>query len=133
MGSRIVPPATAFVASRGQKRPRREEKDHLAFIRTLPCLVKAPACDGDIQAHHIRYTDLRYGKRDLGRERADDWWTVPLCRFHHDLLHRVGDEQAFWRKVACNPCIYAMAFYINSGDDELCREIIARSDGSVQS
>lgn len=122
--AKFVPPETAFVASR-QKHPRQENKKHLAFIRGLPCLVTAPACVGAVQAHHIRYADLRYGKRDLGRERADDWWTVPLCLFHHDLLHR-GGEKDFWRKVGINPLPVAMALYIHSGDDVIAREIISR-------
>jgi hypothetical protein len=28
--------------------------------------------------------------------KVSDEFTVPLCTTHHDQLHRIGDERAFW-------------------------------------
>ena len=125
MGHRIKPSDTAFVASQGQRRERVDDKRHLEFIRSLPCVIQVKMCFGDTQAHHIRYADLRYGKRDLGRERADDWHTVPLCLFHHDLLHSSG-EKNFWRKFKINPIPLAMALYLYSGEEKLALEMLKR-------
>lgn len=125
MAHRFLPVETAFVASRGQKRPKRDTPDHLAFVRTLPCIVDNDRCFGDTQAHHVRYTDLRFGKRDLGRERPDDCWTVPVCLYHHDIVHAAG-EPKFWRKIGVNPLIVALALFVNSGDVDIAMEVLRR-------
>ena len=30
--------------------------------------------------------------------KVSDEFTVPLCNTHHDQLHRIGDERAFWAR-----------------------------------
>ena len=125
MGHRIKPSDTAFVASQGQRRERVSDEAHLAFIRSLPCVCKTQTCFEPVQAHHIRYADLRYGKRDLGRERADDWHVVPLCLYHHGFLHRAG-EKNFWNGHKIDPIPLAMALYLYSGETKLAEEMLRR-------
>lgn len=76
-----------------QRQPRIEDPGHLAFVRTLPCLICGkPGSD----PAHIRSAAPAYGKRHTGMaEKPDDCWVLPLCRFHHDEQHR-GTELAFW-------------------------------------
>lgn len=122
-GFRILREPSAFsnAPSKGQKRPRREDGKHLAWIRTLPCLVtgKRP-----VEAAHIRYADPVYGKRDVGKqEKPDDRWVVPLHPDMHREQHS-GSEKAFWLKHGIDPCRAALALYAITGDDDQAQIIL---------
>jgi hypothetical protein len=76
--------------------PRRyRNRDHLRFVTQQPCLLcgRKPA-----DAHHIRFVQ----PRALGRKASDEF-AVPLCRSHHRAVHRVGDEQAWWKQAGIDP------------------------------
>jgi hypothetical protein len=78
--------------------PRRyRDRAHLRFVSAQPCLIcgKRPS-----DAHHVRFAQ----PRAIGR-RVSDEFTVPLCRSHHRVLHRYGDEAAWWK----TNCIDAIA------------------------
>ena len=66
------------------KTVRKRNKAHLAFVAAQPCIVcgRSP-CD----AHHLKFIQ----PRSLGRKVSDEF-TVPLCRDHHQRLHRHGNE-----------------------------------------
>ena len=74
---------------------RRRDKAHLAFVAAQPCLIclRAP-CD----AHHLKFAQ----PRSLGRKVSDEF-TVPLCRDHHQELHRHGNELAWWANAQVAP------------------------------
>jgi hypothetical protein len=86
------------VPSRRQVVPRTRrlrDKRHLEFVMTQPCL----ACGRHpCEAHHLRFAQ----PRALGRKVSDEF-TVPLCRIHHDEIHRRGDEVAWWRSINIDP------------------------------
>jgi hypothetical protein len=120
---RIVRPDTAFsVASTKQKRPRVEDKQHLAFIRTLRCCIcGAPGPD----PAHIRSASAIHGKRETGgAEKASDKWTVPLCRLHHDEQHDAGNELLWWASKGIDPFGLALALHHATGDDEIADGIL---------
>lgn len=75
--------------------PRRRSKAHLAFVREHPCLVcrQTPS-----DAHHLKFAQ----PRALGRKVSDEF-TVPLCRSHHQALHRHGNERAWWIDMQISP------------------------------
>jgi hypothetical protein len=75
--------------------PRKRSKAHLALVRGQPCLVcqKAPS-----DAHHLKFAQ----SRALGRKVSDEF-TVPLCRLHHQALHRHGNERAWWLNMQISP------------------------------
>ena len=75
--------------------PRHRSKEHLAFVRGQGCAVcqKTPT-----DAHHLKFAQ----PRTLGRKVSDEF-TVPLCRSHHQSLHRTGDERAWWANLQITP------------------------------
>lgn len=85
------PPGFAF-----PKEPvRNRSKAHLSFVRGQPCLIckQAPS-----DPHHLKFAQ----PRALGRKVSDEF-TVPLCRRHHQDLHRHGNEKAWWKNLQIAP------------------------------
>ena len=106
-----------------QRRPRIQSLGHLAFIRTLACIV----CGHDlgVDAAHIRYGDPRASKPNPGLgQKPSDLWTVPLCRACHTKQHSMN-ERAYWESVGIDPVFYALALWAFSGDYQTCCEIVA--------
>jgi hypothetical protein len=77
------------------KERRVRNKLHLRFVASKPCLVcgRQPS-----HAHHVRYAQAR----GLGIKVSDEY-AVPLCSVHHDELHRVGNEKAWWSNHGIDP------------------------------
>ncbi|MCP2218504.1 MULTISPECIES: ERF family protein [Bradyrhizobium] len=83
--------------------PRKRSKAHLLFVRGQPCLVcKQTPTD----AHHLKFAQ----PRALGRKVSDEF-TVPLCRAHHQDLHRYGNEKAWWANLQIAPLPLAKEFW----------------------
>src|SRR5713101_3297288 len=81
----------------------RRTKAHLAFVASQPCLVcQRVPCD----AHHLRFAE----PRALGRKVSDEF-TVPLCREHHQRLHRHGNEMAWWVNLRIDALKHAREFW----------------------
>jgi hypothetical protein len=77
------------------KPTRHRNKAHLAFVGAQPCLIcQRSPCD----AHHLKFAQ----PRSLGRKVSDEF-TVPLCRDHHNELHRHGNEMAWWANLQIAP------------------------------
>ncbi|MHC2463503.1 ERF family protein [Bradyrhizobium embrapense] len=91
-----VLPIDATVNLAFPKEPvRKRSKAHLLFVREQPCLVcRQSPCD----AHHLKFAQ----SRALGRKVSDEF-TVPLCRAHHQELHRHGNERAWWANLKIEP------------------------------
>jgi hypothetical protein len=49
----------------------------------------------------------------LGRKVSDEF-TVPLCREHHNDLHRHGNEKAWWGNLGLAPMDIATEFWAAS-------------------
>jgi hypothetical protein len=76
--------------------PRRfRNKAHLRYVAQRPCLLcgRRPS-----DPHHLRFAQ----PRALGRKASDEF-VVPLCRIHHRLVHRVGNEAAWWQEAGIDP------------------------------
>jgi hypothetical protein len=82
---------------------RLRDKDHLKFVSQQPCLLcgRAPA-----DPHHLSFAQ----PRALGRKVSDEF-TVPVCRLHHNELHRYGDEVSWWAGVHVDPVPIALALW----------------------
>ena len=92
-----------------QRRPRKSDKDHLAFVAARPCLI----CGTNfVDAHHIKMADARICKpqsSNIGMK-ADDRYTLPLCRTHHEQLHRMANASSGAATIRCLParaCLYS--------------------------
>jgi ERF superfamily len=82
-----------------QKTVLKRDKAHLTFVASQPCLVcQRTPCD----AHHLKFAQ----RRSLGRKVSDEF-TVPLCRDHHQELHRHGNETAWWANIQIAPLAVA--------------------------
>ena len=113
--------------AKSKARKKREDKEHLAFVKMLPCCVcKRPAPS---DAHHILYAPypvLNYfGFRFLRGTalKAPDMLVVPLCKEHHqtgkDAVHIIGSEGHFgnfWQ--------LALDLYQNKGCDTVCYNLV---------
>jgi hypothetical protein len=85
---------------------RKRNKAHLLFVAAQPCLIcQRLPCD----AHHLRFAQ----PRSLGRKVSDEY-TVPLCRNHHDELHRHGNEIAWWANAQIAPLEAAQSLWATS-------------------
>ena len=133
MAIKIVRPATAFSnapVGKQKKRSREHDKVHLAWIRTLPCVITG---NRPVDPAHIRYADPIYGKRETGKaEKPDDRWTVPLSRKKHDEQHS-GNERLFWARYGLDPLRIALALHACSGDDDQAMVIIREAHRTVAS
>ncbi|MET4481426.1 ERF family protein [Bradyrhizobium sp. F1.13.3] len=95
--------------------PRKRSKVHLAFVRSQACLncKKHP-----VDAHHLKFAQAQ----TLGRKVSDEF-TVPLCRSHHQALHRHGNERSWWSNMQIEPLRVAKELWtaspINLGISEM--------------
>ena len=82
---------------------RLRDKAHLEAIAHRPCLVcgRSPA-----DPHHLRFAQ----PNALGRKSSDEF-VVPLCRLHHDEVHKRGDERAWWRSLGVDPVPIALELW----------------------
>ncbi len=88
-------PETATRVAPLRKESRQRHKRHLAFVASQPCLVcqQTPS-----DAHH-----LKFAQRSALSCKVSDEFTVPLCRNHHEELHRQGDERSYWSNLKLSP------------------------------
>ncbi len=81
---------------------RIKDEKYLRAIRKVPCLV----CGRWSQAHHLMHAEpSAMGKR------SGDNWAVPLCAYHHEALHKFGDEAAWWAVHGIDPIEWARRSY----------------------
>lgn len=95
---------------------------HLAFIRELPSLVPG---SGPVEAAHVRYGELRYGKEITGMgQKPGDNWTVPLAHDVHMDQHASGERQ-WWLDHGIDPILVASLLWSHSGDHSAAERVIS--------
>lgn len=107
------------------KRPRQHDEKHLAFIRSLPCVV----CKNNIEteAAHIRMMDPTVAKPMTGiGQKPHDKYTLPLCGKCHREQHAVRENQ-FWERAGIDPVKLALELYSESGDFERGEQVVNAS------
>ncbi|MEN6535677.1 MAG: hypothetical protein ABFD89_18580 [Bryobacteraceae bacterium] len=120
---RILRPRSAFsLTSSLRKHPRIPNRNHLAFIRKLPCVVCGTR--RGVEAAHVKMGNPLYGKSHPGgASKSDDAFTVPLCGAHHDEQHAMS-ESDFWMALAIDPLALALALFHSTGDEERAEQVI---------
>jgi hypothetical protein len=118
----MTPPRISRIVLKGNRRPdQRRARNHLAFIRRLPCIVcgSRPA-----QAAHVRAgTDGGAGMK------PSDKFTVPLC--HDDHMRQHGGELSFWAALGIDPVDQANRLWTVSGDTEAGERIVFRAHQAI--
>jgi hypothetical protein len=85
---------------------RRRSKAHLMHVSSQPCLVcQRLPCD----AHHLKFAQ----PSAMGRKVSDEF-TVPLCRDHHNDLHRSRNERSWWLDLKLTPIKIAHELWLSS-------------------
>lgn len=128
MAQRVVRHPDAFSKDgTSKKRPRQTAGKHLAWIRTLPCLISGRR-SGGVEAAHIRYRDPVFGKPGTAHgQKPDDRWTIPLHANYHRLDHDAqhdSNEREWWVKKGIDPVAVASALWGCTGDDEMAEIVI---------
>lgn len=102
----FLPAAPEAGLAHPKEPPRKRSKAHLLFVRDQPCLVcqQTPS-----DAHHLKFAQ----PKALGRKVSDEF-TVPLCRAHHQELHREGNERAWWSNLQISPLPIAQELWAAS-------------------
>lgn len=110
MAARIVPEGGWQSRLKPARTPRVKNDRHRQFIKSLSCIcclvagVKIQADD----PMHIRSASRFHGKDETGGGRtADDRWTLPGCRRHHNLQHD-ENELRFWARWGIDPFLLAL-------------------------
>jgi hypothetical protein len=99
-----------------------KNRNHLAFIRKLPCVVCGTR--RTVEAAHVRMGNPLYGKQPAGmQQKSDDRFTTPLCGRHHDEQHSMN-EGDFWNALDIDPLMLALALFDATGDEERAEAII---------
>ena len=81
-------------------------KEHLRFVASHACVIcgRQPS-----HAHHLRHAQSRGVSL-----KVSDEFTVPLCAIHHNDVHRVGKEEAWWQQRNIEPLSIAGALWQES-------------------
>lgn len=111
-----------------QRDPRRQAPAHLSFVRGLSCVITGGR---PVDAAHIRYSEARYSKINPGvGQKPSDFWVVPVRSDLHvgdKNAQHSGNEREFWASAQIDPCIVSMLLWINTGQYEVCEEILANA------
>lgn len=128
----VVPNSSTPLMARADSQPvkpllkivRQRSKRHLRFVASQPCLIcKGSPCD----AHHLKFAQAR----SLSLKVSDEF-TVPLCRNHHQELHRHGNEAAWWANVQVEPLEVAKRLWETTSSDQASTDRIGAQGEAVK-
>ena len=97
----------------------RRRRQHLAFVRQLPCVVCGKAAPSE--AAHVRSgSDAGAGMK------PSDRYSVSLCTSCHALQHEFG-ELRFWSVVRIDPLNVAFRLWTVSGNIKAAERVVFRT------
>lgn len=77
-------------------------------------------------------TTLGSPSREHSGRKVSDEFTVPLCRSHHQALHRLGNEKAWWADMQISPLPVASELWAASPVDDHANPTVATFDTKSQ-
>src|SRR5215469_9157846 len=107
------------VGHRKRKPDPRRSRQHLAFVRQLPCVVCGKAAPSE--AAHVRS-----GLDGAAGLKPSDRYSLSLCSDCHALQHQFG-ELTFWSTVRIDPFNVAFRLWTISGDLKAGERIVFRA------
>jgi hypothetical protein len=97
----------------------RKRRQHLTFVRQLPCVACGKAAPSE--AAHVRTgTDGGVGVK------PGDRYAVPLCTVCHAKQHRIG-ELSFWSELRIDPVSVSLRLWTISADIKAGERIVFRA------
>lgn len=105
------------------KKAKIRSPTHLAFVRQHPCLI----CGLQADAHHLKFAELK----GVGQKVGDNF-TVPVCRFHHTVLHTYSDERMFWDSYGIDALAEASKLWKKSGGSGKEKDLAPRRPTNQQ-
>ena len=120
----IVPKKRERQRSGIARAPQREWPRHRKFIRSLECSV--PGCTMEWRSTSLPYglgtvvecAHVRTATDGGASLKPADWWTLPLCGYHHRHQHQMG-ERLFEKRFAIDMKRIALALARQSPDVEM--------------
>lgn len=115
MSEHVFPLAKTRSRARERRTRRVTDKQHLAYVASLPCAV--PGCRGRATVHHLRCL----GSDACAGRRSSDPFATPLCVEHHQGdtgVHKLG-EAAFWPALGIDPLALAAELWRQSHGGEM--------------
>jgi hypothetical protein len=97
----------------------RRRRQHLAFVRQLPCVICGKPAPSEA-AH------LRSGSDAGAGMKPSDRYSISLCTDCHTLQHQFG-ELTFWSTVRIDPLNVAFRLWTVSGDIKAGERIVFRA------
>lgn len=124
----LTPRSAPGALLKGQKarkpvKARVQDQEHLAFIRSLPCILTGRKAE----AAHLRFGSRLHGKAITGiGTKPDDRWVLPLCHDKHMEQHASGlGEPGWWRAQGiADPLVVCMRLWEASGDRDAALRVI---------
>lgn len=96
----------------------RDNPDHLAFIRSLPCSVCGRPAPSEAAHCRLRYSGgVTVPPEEQGGTalKPADKWCLPMCNACHRWQHTMS-ESDFWADLEMNPLGIASKLWDNTGN-----------------
>lgn len=133
MASRIVPEGGWQSRLKPIRTPRVKNDRHRQFIKSLPCiccLVEGVEILAD-DPMHLRAGSALHGKEPTGGgQTADDRWTLPGCRPHHNAQNHANPgsagnrELGFWQAWGIDPFLLCLVLWGVTGDHHAAVQVL---------
>ena len=105
------------------RKHREEVAHHLCIICFDGLLQRSDGIEPVTQACHVNYLGAKHGRPRGMQDKVDDFFTVPMCKGHHDSQtedgHSGRNEIAWWEGYGLDPEDFCRELAENSPDPKI--------------